>query len=228
MSEIIEGDCLEVMRRLPDSSIDLVVTDPPYKVSQMYGGGVDADNLSNVASILRTFPEISRVLKPGRFFVCFYDNRILPFAFEAIKGTALVYRKSIFLYRRWGSANRWLGWMQCTDPVLFFVKGHSEPFMPKELKMAVKHDTYIKNRPEDFDAGTPAQKPIEIVKDIIAWCSEEGELVLDPYLGSGTTAEACKLLNRKCVGVELNHEYIKIARTRIKLHQEQAKLTETT
>ena len=70
-----------------DKSVDLVLTDPPYKVSQMYGGGVDADNLTAVSSIFRTLPEISRILKPGGFAVICYDNRILPFLFEAIKGT---------------------------------------------------------------------------------------------------------------------------------------------
>jgi len=88
------GRAEDLLSKLSADSIDLVVTDPPYKVSQNYGAGVDADNLMGVASILRTFPEISRVLKDGRFFVCFYDNRILPFLFEAIRGTDLVYRKT--------------------------------------------------------------------------------------------------------------------------------------
>ena len=79
------GDCLEIMKSIPDKSIDLVLTDPPYKVSQKYGGGVDADNLIAVSSIIKLMPEISRILKDDRFAVIFYDNRILPFLFEAIK-----------------------------------------------------------------------------------------------------------------------------------------------
>lgn len=214
---LIEGDCLNHLKKMGDDSVDLVITDPPFKVSQMYGGGVDADNLSNVAGILRTFPEIARVLKPNRFFVCFYDNRILPFLFDAIKGTELIYRKSIFLYRRWGSANRWMGWMQTTDPICFFVKGHGESFAPSELRGKVKHDVYVKSKPEFFDAGTPAQKPVDLVKDIIIWCSDEGELVLDPYLGSGTTLVAAKALNRRGIGIELNPHYLQIATRRLKM-----------
>jgi DNA modification methylase len=214
-SEIIVGDCLSIMKSMGDGSVDLVVTDPPFKVSQMYGGGVDADNLINVAGILRTFPEISRILKEGRFFVCFYDNRILPFLFEATKGTELIYRKSIYLYRRWGSANRWLGWMQTTDPICFFVKGHSEPFMPTDMRGKVKHDVYIKSKPEIFNAHTPAQKPLELLKDIVQWCSNEGELVLDPYAGSGTSCLAAKSLGRRYIGIEINEEYASIAKTRL-------------
>jgi len=223
-NKVICGDCLEVMKKIPSNSIDLVVTDPPYKVSQRYGGGVDADNLKNVASILRVFPEISRILKEGRFFVCFYDNRILPFLFEAIKGTDLVYRKSIYLYRRWGNAHRWMGWMQCTDPVCFFVKGDNKPFYQNKIKGKVKHDFYTKSSPEKDSTGHPAQKPLEILEDIINWCSKDGNIILDPYAGSGSTLLACH--NRDFIGIELNPDYCEIARARINEHMKQKKLFE--
>ncbi len=120
INKIICGDCLEVMKGIPGGSVDLVLTDPPYKISQKYSGGVDADNLIAITSIIKMMPQISRVLKPNRFVAIFYDNRILPFLFEAVKNTNLIYRKQIFLYRRWGNAHRWVGWMQCTDPICFF------------------------------------------------------------------------------------------------------------
>lgn len=215
LNKIHLGSSLDLLKELPDNSVDLVITDPPYKVSQMYGGGVDSDNLTNVASILRTFPEICRVLKEGRFFVCFYDNRILPFLFEAIKGTDLVYKKSIFLYRRWGIAHRWMGWMQCTDPVCFFVKGHTKPFYAKKIKQKVKHDCYIKASPEKDSTGHPAQKPLEILQDIITWCSAEKDVVLDPYMGSGSVALACRNVNRKYLGIEVQKGYVEMANKRL-------------
>lgn len=203
------------MQKYPDNSIDLVLSDPPFKVSQFYGGGVDADNLINVASILRTLPEVSRVLKNGRFAVFFYDNRILPFLFEAVKGTDLMYKKSIYLYRRWGAAHKWMGWMQCTDPICFFTKGYAKPFKPK-LKGKIKHDCYTKAGPEKDNTGHPAQKPIEVIKDIISWCSDEDEIVLDPYAGSGTVCLAAKLLNRKYIGIEIIKEYVDLSLNRLK------------
>lgn len=207
---------MEELKKIHSNSVDLVLTDPPYKVSQMYGGGVDADNLTNVSSILRTFPEISRVLKDGRFFVCFYDNRILPFLFEAIKGTDLVYKKSIYLYRRWGNANRWMGWMQCTDPVCFFVKGHDKPFYEDKIKAKVKHDVYIKSKPEQDNTGHPAQKPLEILQDIITWCSADNDVVLDPYMGSGSVAIACKNVKRNFIGIEIQKEYYDMTNERLR------------
>lgn len=213
LNQIVCGDALEVLKEFPDNSIDLVLTDPPFKVSQMYGGGVDADNLINVSSILQVFPQISRILKPSRFLVSFYDNRILPFLFTATKNTELVYRKSIFLYRKWGNANRWLGWMQCTDPVCFFVKGHSENFVPSGIKGQVHHDTYVKNRPEPITTGHPAQKPLNILKDIITWCSEKDNIILDPYVGSGATCLAAKQLNRNFIGVDISPAFCEMTKS---------------
>ena len=226
INKIHNGDCMRLLKEIPSNSVDLVVTDPPYKVSQMYGGGVDSDNLTNVASILRTFPEIARVLRPGRFFVCFYDNRILPFLFEAIKGTDLIYKKSIYLYRRWGNAHRWMGWMQCTDPVCFFVKGHDKPFYENKIKSKIKHDVYIKDKPETDNTGHPAQKPLEILQDIITWCSDEKGVVLDPYAGSGSVIVACKTLGRSFIGIEINKDYVQIAEERLKRITTQSKLCE--
>jgi len=213
-NKIICGDCLEILPKMPNGSVDLVITDPPYKVSQKYGGGVDADNLIAVSSIIKAMPEISRVLHESKFCFIFYDNRILPFLFEATKGTKLVYRKQLFVYRRWGTANRWVGWMQTTDPICVFVNGYEKPFSPR-LKAEVKHDCYIKGGPETEDTGHPAQKSLEPVLDMISWCSDEGDLVLDPFVGSGTTAVACKMLDRDFIGIEINPEYCAIAEKRL-------------
>lgn len=217
------GDCLDFMRTLPDKSVDAVITDPPYKVSQMYGGGVDADNLTAVSSIFRTLPEISRILKPGGFSIVCYDNRILPYLFEAIKGTNLVYRKQVFLYRRWGIANRWVGWMQTTDPICIFVNGHDKPFSPK-IKGQVKHDCYVKSHPEEESTGHPAQKPLEMFEDFVIWCSDINGVVLDPYMGSGTTGVACVKNNRSFIGIDNNEGYYKIAERRIQEAQQQLTL----
>jgi len=214
INQIVQGDAFEILQDFPENCVDCVVTDPPFKVSQNYGGGVDADNLINVSSILKVLPQINRVLKMGRFAVLFYDNRILPFLFEATKGTELVYRKSIFLYRRWGNANRWMGWMQCTDPICFFVKGVDEPFHAK-VKGKVHHDCYVKRRPEWINTKHPAQKPLNVLRDIIFWCSDKNDLILDPYCGSGTTLIASQQLERRWIGIDKKQEYVDLSKKNI-------------
>ena len=214
-NQIIHGDCFDVLRKMEKDSVDLVLMDPPYKVSQNYGTGVDADNLRNVASIYKLFPEITRVLKNNKFVVTFYDNRIFPVLFDAVRGTELVYRKSIFLYRRWGIAHRWMGWMQTTDPVCFFINGQNQPLHAKDIKAKVKHDCYIKDKPEKETTGHPAQKPLEIIEDIIQWCSKENDVVLDPYCGSGTVELACKKLNRRFIGIDIEKKYVEMTKERL-------------
>jgi len=213
-NKIYQGDCLELMKQIEDNSIDLVVTDPPYKLTQKYGNCIDSDNLMAVASIINSLKEISRVLKRGRYAIVFYDNRILPFLFESIKGTDLRYKRQIFLYRRWGTAHKTFKWMGCTDPVIIFQKGDEKPFNPKDMGQ-IKHDCYIKSSPEKEQCGHPAQKPIEICEDIIMAFSNKQDLVLDPYCGSGSILKSCYNLERNFIGMELSEEYCKIANERI-------------
>ena len=212
--EIICGDCLDVMGEIPSDSVDLIVTDPPYKLSQTYSNIIDADNLSSVASILKSFPEMHRVLKPGRYLVCYYDNRLLPFLFEAVRNMPLIYTRSIYLYRKWGQAHRVSGWMRTTDPVAFFIKPGTQ-FTPNDTSHATHHDCYVKTRAEQINTHHPAQKPLGMVQDIIKWCSNPNELVLDPYSGSGTTCLAAKLLQRNYMGIDTSQEYCEMARCRL-------------
>ena len=214
MNEIICNDCIDVMKSMPDKSVDLILTDPPYKLTQTYGTGVDSDNLIAVANIMKSIPEMYRILKPGRYLVCCYDNRILPFLFEATKHTQFTYTRSIYLYRKWGLAHRVMGWMQCTDPIAFFVTD-GERFNPSPKTGKVKHDCYIKVGKESDFTGHPAQKPLELFKDIISWCSKPGEVVFDPYVGSGTSCLAAKILNRNYIGIDNSEKYCDDARRRI-------------
>ena len=214
MNEIIHGDCIDIMKDMPDESVDFIITDPPYKLTQTYGTSVDSDNLIAVANILKSFPEMYRILKPGRYLVCCYDNRILPFLFEASRHTQFTYTRSIYLYRRWGAAHRVHGWMQTTDPIAFFVT-EGKRFNPPSNTHKVKHDCYVKDTKENDFTGHPAQKPLELFKDIVAWCSKPGEVVLDPYVGSGTSCLATKLLGRNYIGIDNSLKYCNMARNRI-------------
>jgi len=207
---IIHSDCRLVLPLIPDKSIDLVLTDPPYKLSKVYGSTLDVDNLEAVSSLIQVLPLCESILKNDRLLVAFYDNRILPFLFSSAKSTKLTYLKSIYLYHRWGVAHKWGGWMQCTDPVCFFVKGS----LVWGEGGKVKHDCYIKTSPELNGTGHPSQKPNEITEDIIRWCSQPDDLILDPFLGSGTTAFCAKKLGRKCIGIEISEKYCEIAAKR--------------
>lgn len=208
---IAHADCRDILPLLP--KVDLVLTDPPYKLSQDYGTQIDADNLRNVASVVITFPRLAELLHDGRFFITFYDNRILPFLFDTMARTNLTYLRSVYLYRRWGQASRWGGWMTTTDPICLFRKHSDVPITWG--KGEVVHDCYTKTEAEDYNGEHPAQKPLFVLKHIISWCSAETELILDPYMGSGTTLRAAKDLGRRAIGIEIEERYCEIAARRL-------------
>jgi site-specific DNA-methyltransferase (adenine-specific) len=205
------GDCLEIMKEIPDKSIDLVLTDPPY------GIGFDRENLSmscgmrvdgsqrvcnkwsnhrpkgyttkewDVVPPQKIFDEMFRVSKRQIIWGGNYFN--LP-----ITGGWLVWDKDVKMPSLSKCELAWTSFL-----------GHIER---KKYLWA----GFLKQKPEQ--RYHPTQKPI----DIINWCLElgGGKTILDPFLGSGTTAVACKELGRKCIGIEISEEYCKIAVNRIR------------
>lgn len=211
-SEIVHGDAFDVLSELESDSIDMIFSDPPYKIAQDYGTTIDADRLCSVASIMKTVPQMARVLKPGRFAALFYDNRILPLLFDAVRGTGLIYQRQLFVYRANSvHAFCWHGWMNCTDPICLFVKGGAKRFQPTD-KPKVKHDCYTRVTMNDVRSGHPAQKPEDVCQHIVEWCSDAGESILDPYCGGASIGRAAIAAGRRYVGIEINEQWVDMAK----------------
>jgi len=220
LGKLYHGDCLEIMPHL--EPVDLVLTDPPFKISQTYTANVDADNLSAVSKIWPSGHEIYKITNPGSYFVMFYDTRILPLAIEAMRWSNWKYLRGLTFYRRWGNANKLYGWMSTSDFILLFRK-------PSESKFVFysedwRHDVYIKDSPEKEGTTHPAQKPLAVIGHLVRHLSPEQGFVFDPFLGSGTTAIACERLNRRWIGIEIEEKYCEIAAKRIENERKQLKL----
>ena len=210
-SKILQGDCLEIMKTMSEESIDLAFFDPPFKLSQSYSTSVDADNLLDVASIVQCSIELKRIVKKGKFACVIYDNRILPLVLKAFRDNGWKYLRFITLYRKTGSAFCMHGWMSTSDVILLFQNGEGkEKYFGK-----CHHDVYTKSKMEIEGFGHPAQKPLDICMDIVQRLSQEGDIVLDPYCGSGTIPVACKILGRVGIGIDSSKEYCQIARERL-------------
>lgn len=205
------GDCLEVMKELPDKSIDAVVTDPPFKLDQAYTSNVDADNLEAVTLIFPSSRELLRVCKEGSCAAIFYDTRILPIALFAFRDNGWKYLRALTFYRRWGYAHILHGWMSTSDFVLLFSKPGRKP----EFWGRYYHDTYVKETKEAGGTKHPAQKPEELCRQLVERLSPPSGIVLDPFMGSGTTGVACERLSRKFIGIEKERKYFDIACKRI-------------
>jgi len=203
INKVIHGDCLEVMKDIPDKSVDLVLTDPPYGINYEYLSYIDSpENLD--ALIFNFIPEVLRFSKRSCIFsgvnnICKYPqpNWIISWYW---KGT-----------NTFGKAgyNQW-------QPILLYgddIKGFGS------INGQLKSDTIY------FEGGNcseiknfknhPCPKNIEIIQRLLARFSNEGDLVLDCFLGSGTLAEACKKMGRRFIGIEKEKKYCEIAERRL-------------
>jgi len=234
---LIQGDCLKVLPELPDESVDLVVSSPPYNIGIDYG--VYKDNLSfqeYFDFMKKALAEIYRILKPdGRvaWNVLIEVNkpfRYSPFA-EFYKlflnvgfnyfGTILWLDETRVKLTAWGSfASPSQPYIYTPhEVILLFYKDSPKKLSNKEKD--IKENEFVdwargtwKIKPEN-NPLTPCAFPVELPKRLIKLLTYKTDTVLDPFLGSGTTMKACLELNRNCIGIEINPEYVKVAKKRL-------------
>lgn len=231
MSNIIlkQGSCFDLLKEIKSNSVDLILIDPPYEVSRdtnfakgkLKGTDVDRFRVSmdfgdwdnNFTGLDIVIKECYRILKKSGTLICFYDLwkiTTLKEYFESAKFKQI----------------RFIEWIK-TNPVplnsktnyltnsreiaLVGVKGGKPTFHSE-------YDNGIYSYPICHDKGRfhPTQKPLNLIEQLVLKHSNEGDMVFDCFMGSGTTGVACKNLNRDFIGIELNEEYFIKAKERIK------------
>lgn len=243
MIDLRLGDCLIEMKKMPDKSIDLVLTSPPYNCGIKYNKHNDSMDWNDYYSWCGLWiKEVHRVLKDdGRLSLIHYfslgrsSNRQAPLMRLNIiaenigmkhHAVAVWWDITLTKLTAWGS------WLSASAPYI------SSPFegvliMYKERwKKDVKGKSTITKEefrescsgvwkiPTERDRTHPAPFPIKMANRCINLLSYEGMSILDPFMGSGTTGVACKELGRNFIGIEISPEYFKIAENRIKNTQE--------
>jgi len=197
-------DCLEGFKKIPDRSIDLVLTDPPYGLNKQ---GIKNDHdLSLFYSIL---PESHRVLKDNSFFITFFSTKFLPYIF---KNNPFQYYWNFILYCPNGRVMSPIGFTKYMSCVVF-KKGN--PKMVKRSKDIFVDTPGKMVEPDEGFINHPTPKPKTFIKEILNMFSKEGDIVLDPFIGSGSTAVACKILKRNYIGFDINYDYCKLSENRI-------------
>ena len=224
--ELLQGDCLELMKDIPDGSIDLIITSPPYNIGNMKSNtihyGTYAGNNMKEEDYqkwqVNFLNESYRVLKDSGSM--FYNHKV-----RIKKGLALhpleFVSKSNFLLKQeivWD-----MGKSANCDKIRFF------PFSERIYWLVKNHKTKLYNidnlsdvwrcvpTHKRKDTGHIAVMPQEIVVNILN--NIQGDVVLDPFMGSGTTGVACKNLNRNFIGMELDENYFNMAKERIENHE---------
>lgn len=213
-NNIYNADCLQFMKLMPDKSIDLVLTDPPYGVN--YEGGatnkVKRERLENdnTAEIYpKIYPEIYRILKDdGSAYIFYgsgYEKDIFPIPLF-IKYEVLIWFKTNASF---GAANA--RYKQDYEPFLYLRKNQGSKWYGNTKQRKVWFEK--RNSVNTFH---PTQKPQDIISKMILNSSKESDLILDPFLGSGTTAVAAKHLKRNFIGIEISKKYCEIAEQRLR------------
>jgi site-specific DNA-methyltransferase (adenine-specific) len=204
-SRIFQGDCADVLRSHEADSVDFVLADPPYLARYLDRTGRTVVNDDRGAWLYPSFAEIYRVLKPGRFCVSFYGwphtDRFLG-AWRAIGFRPvghIVWRK------KYASSRSFLAY--CHEQAFLLAKG--DPKKPDKPMNDVLEWNYTGNRLH------PTQKPVGALTPLIRAFSQEGELVLDPFCGSGSTLVAAASLGRDYLGIEIDPEHYETACTRL-------------
>jgi site-specific DNA-methyltransferase (adenine-specific) len=213
VNQVIHGDCQQVLRLLPEACVDMVLTDPPYLVRYTDRAGRQVPNDDNTHWMFPAFSELYRVMKPNSYCVSFYG---------------------------WGKADRFLNvWRECGfqavghfvwvkryascmrhtrmkhEQAYLLTKGN--PVMPKDPPSDVLDWAYTGNRLH------PTQKPVSGLVPLIRAYSKPGDLVADPFAGSGSTGVAARNCGRRYLLIEKDAGYHRAACDRL-THQVPARL----
>jgi DNA modification methylase len=242
---LYQGDSLKILPTLPNESIDLVLTDPPFMISremkitrsrnplkhykfkgkdiELYFGKWDVfENEEKYWEFTYNWlNEVWRVLRKGGHLLVFFDKfKITPLV-KWIKDHNGIARQPLF----WIKENpvpmaRKVSFMNAVSLIFWATKySTSRKYATFNYELG-QHPDYefapICSGHERYDYGFhPTQKPEKIVKWLISYLSKEGDIILDPFLGSGTTMKVARDLNRNCIGIEINPEYIEITKKRL-------------
>jgi DNA modification methylase len=205
INQVLQGDCLEVLKSFPAKSVDLVLTDPPYGI-EYEGGFPDSDKFGAItndkAGDIDFKVLIGELCRVGKRVIIFGANNF----YQALphKGSWICWDKrcNSEADKLFGSKFE-LAWMDMANDGSGGVKMYR-----------LQHAGAKNADGEGQKRYHPTQKPARLFQQIIK--DYGGEIILDPFLGSGTTAIAAKMENRNYIGIEISEKYVAIARERLK------------
>jgi DNA modification methylase len=220
--QLYNGNCMELLKTIPDNSIDLVVTDPPYEIATT-GGGLavngqvkqwkehDLDGMKDGFSPV-VLDELCRVMKKINCYFFCSQKQIMPLVKYFVEG-----KKCNWNLLCWHKNNPVPAcgnkYLSDTEYILFFREKGVKIYGEYETKKT--YYVTASNQKEKKLYGHPTVKPVEILKNLIFNSSLVDETVLDPFMGTGSTGVACKELGRNFIGIELDATHFATAKARL-------------
>ena len=237
MIDLKQGDCLEVMKDIPDKSIDLVVTDCPYHIvsggctTGAYGNKkgcgkcsikwetkgqlYNFDNLksgklfdNNDIEFEDWLPDLYRILKDNTHCYIMINARNLKELQQEAEKVGFKFQNILVWKKNNATPNRY--YLNNCEFILMLRKGKAKNINYMGTKNVLEIPNIIGKK------NHPAEKPVELMKILIENSSNKGDVVIDPFMGIGSTGVACINTNRDFIGIELDEKYFNIAEKRLK------------
>ena len=235
-SKIILGDCIQKMEKIPSNSVDLIITDPPFgiqftskkanynrKENLVLKGYHDIPKERYRQFSLDWIRRIRRILKiSGQAFIFSGYNNILDithaidlYDFEMVGIPVWKFNFGTYAAKKWVNSHYNILNI-CKNPKKITFNGDCRFTGTKERYADLEDVFYIQKEYWPNEKKVPTKLPSELCEKLISYCSNPGDVVLDPFLGGGTVAVAAKHLKRKYIGIEIVPEYYNFARERLK------------
>lgn len=229
---VVNGDCMDYLNQIPDHSVDLILTDPPYNIAQYSTGNIDLPGRSALNNDLADWDlnpidpsalvaDFKRIIKPdGNIFV-FTSYNLIGKWHEAFDSEFDTFQ--FFVWHKTNPAPKIFknGFLNsCEMIACMWNKGHKWNFS-NQNEMHNFFESPICMRPERLsDPKHPAQKPVKLLEHIIKIASNEKDVILDLFMGVGSTGVAALKNNRKFIGIEIEKDYFYAAERRISEYEQ--------
>ena len=230
--DIIQGDALLELQKIKNNSVELIITDPPYNLGKDYGNNIDLKEFEEYLEFSEKWiKECIRVLKPHGTIYIFMGVRFISYIYEILERKHNLHFNSWITWFYTQGIGKTKGFSPRHDDILMFTKSKKFTFNLDDIRVPQKYYRE-KNNMRGANPGNvwefshvhycqenrqnhPTQKPEGIIERMILASTNEGDTVLDPFSGSGTTLRVCQQLNRNGIGIEINPEYIEMTKHRL-------------
>ena len=206
VNRILLGDCVQAMGQMPSESVGMILTDPPYMCRFQSRDGRTVVNDDRSDWVEPAFTQMYRVLKPDRFCVSFYGWNKVDVFFAAWKAAGFAPVGHLVFTKHYSSKERYVAYSH--ESAYLLAKGN--PAKPPMALRDVLDWRYTGNERH------LTEKPLMAMMLLVDAFSTPGDIVLDPFVGSGTTAVAAKKLGRRYIGIDIEPVYAAQAQERVR------------
>ncbi|MDW2907243.1 site-specific DNA-methyltransferase [Mesomycoplasma ovipneumoniae] len=231
--KIICGNAIEELKKIESKSINLIVTDPPYNLNKDYGNNKDNLEFEEYLEFSRQWlTEAKRVLKDDGTIYIFMGMRYISYIYSILEKELNMHFNSWITWFYTQGVGKTKGFSPRHDDILMFTKHKSKfTFNLDDIRIPQKFYRSINNMRGSNPGNVwqfshmhycnknrkkhPTQKPEALYERMILASSNENDIVLDPFVGSGTMLRVCQQTNRRGIGIEINEEYVRMCKERL-------------